>query len=251
MIEQGFCMEGTIDRGVTWRQDVAAWLGQPAGAIGAIGWPVFLVPELLDQRLRLPDGSYYLYQSYRWEEGVPAGALTLSVQTEWANIHGDAIDVCVRTLARGERGTATIAEGLAIARVPVGAVSEAVPFGDPLLPRQPKISLPLRSKKKFVISKREVADYGRLTGIASALHQDTSYARSLGYSDVLVQSDVLTLVIMNFAGLESFSGLQAWFLHPVAVGNSLTAAISANSKFHEWVVVQLGSSDPSVLVSFG
>lgn len=202
-----------------WADDLCLWLGRPLGCAGALGWPVLLIPELIDERLRLPEQSLQAYHAISWAGEVPQGDFTVGARVAWVSGRLATTEVALRSYAR--LGGEEVATSLLVARTP----GEAPSWGRRELASAPQPTQLVR-RRSFVAGEAEVEGFAGIAGTRYWASSDLHYAWGRGYPNVLVPGMVLLLIQLHFAGAGRQGGIEMWFRRPVPAGCLLEACQS-------------------------
>ncbi len=76
----GLAVERSLELSGQWFNELCLWLQSPIGALGNLGWPMVLIPEIIDSRYRLGDTALQVYQRVEWSGPVPRQQFTASGQ---------------------------------------------------------------------------------------------------------------------------------------------------------------------------
>src|SRR5438132_1404860 len=74
----GLSVERSLELSGQWFSELCLWLQSPIGELGNIGWPMVLIPEIIDSRYRLGDTALQVYQRVEWSGTVPQREFTAS-----------------------------------------------------------------------------------------------------------------------------------------------------------------------------
>jgi len=201
-----------------WFDRLCIWLQCRIGALGAIGWPVVLIPEVVDKRFRLPEDSLQVYQRVEWSAPMPTTPFDLEASVGWVSARDASVEVGLRSRALVD-GTA-VAGSLLVARdrLTAGSVES---WGERNLPPVPATGSLVR-RRSLVIDENHVRDFAELAGTRYPVHTDLRYAWARGYPNVLVQGLLLMLIHLHFAGTEAAAGqAEMWFRRAVPAGSLL------------------------------
>src|SRR2546428_13452637 len=66
----GLTVERSMELSGQWFNELCLWMQSPIGELGTIGWPMVLIPEIIDSRYRLGATALQVYQR---GEGFGAG----------------------------------------------------------------------------------------------------------------------------------------------------------------------------------
>jgi hypothetical protein len=219
-----------------WADSVCLWLGRRLGNAGALSWPAVLIPEVIDERLALPEQSVQIYHAVSWEDVVPRDEFIVGAGVAWISQRADTSEVAVRSYAR--IGEEPVAQSLIVARATSGLATRGVRH----LPPVPDV-VGLVRRRSFVVSEADIEAFVAVAGTRYRVASDLRYAREHEYPNVLVPGPLLLVLQLHFAGLECSGGIEVWFRRPVPVGCVLEACESEDNP-HLWVFRPVGASDP-------
>src|SRR5581483_11052868 len=83
--EPGLTVERPLELSGQWFNELCLWLQSPIGALGNLGWPMVLIPEIIDSRYRLGDTAVQVYQRVEWFGPVPRRPFTASGHVGWVS----------------------------------------------------------------------------------------------------------------------------------------------------------------------
>jgi hypothetical protein len=197
-----------------------------------------LLPERVDEALRLPADALLVYQRVRWN-GAESGDEALTAGVAWASAHGEQIEQGLWCEARSDDHL--VADALLVVRhegtAPAGQSS-----GAPLPPEIPttEVDLPLVVTEDEVRTFVTQADGRYPATIASAA------AHARGYPGILVPGTVLLTAARPRDARRRTGQLEAWFRGPVTAGALLTRRRSADGTVEALYLP--GRDRPSVLL---
>jgi hypothetical protein len=84
----GLSVERSLELSGQWFNELCLWLQSPIGALGNLGWPMILIPEIVDSRYRLGDSALQVYQGVEWHGPVPRQPFDASGSVEWVSSRG-------------------------------------------------------------------------------------------------------------------------------------------------------------------
>lgn len=219
---------GSVTRAVQvsgrWFDDLCLWLERPLGSPGCIGWPVLLAPEVVDRRFRLPETATSIYTRVLWRQPVPE-SLELSAEIEWISSDGRGVEIGIRTRATSHGDS--MAQGVFVSRLP----SEGQPFGLPDVPPHPQPPDLVR-RRTLVLDENFVRECAAFTG--TGVHLDN------------VQSLILFITQMRFAGIPLGGQAESWFREPVPAG-SLLECCQSTSDTGIWALRLVGRPEPATI----
>ncbi len=111
----GLTVERPLELSGQWFNELCLWLQSPIGALGNLGWPMVLIPEIIDSRYRLGDSALQVYQRVEWFGPVPRGEFTAAGHVEWVSARSGSFEAGVATEAR--LGEQRLARSLLVARM--------------------------------------------------------------------------------------------------------------------------------------
>jgi hypothetical protein len=197
-----------------------------------------LLPECVDEALRLPDDALLVYQRVRWS-GAAGGDEAISAGVAWASPHGDQVERGLWCEARS--GDQLVADALLVVRhhgtAPAGQTSE-VPAPPPLPTTE--VDLPL------VITEDEVRTFVTQAGGRYPATIASAAAHARGYPGILVPGTVLLTAARPGDARRRAGQLEAWFRGPVTAGALLTRRRSADGTVEALYLP--GRDRPSVLL---
>src|SRR5438270_8056285 len=110
----GLTVERSMELSGQWFNELCLWMQSPIGELGNIGWPMVLIPEIVDSRYRLGETALQVYQRVEWKGPVPRGEFTTSGRVGWVSSRGGSFETGVATRAR--LGDEELAQSLLVAR---------------------------------------------------------------------------------------------------------------------------------------
>lgn len=238
-LEPAHRFEADVSLSGLWFDDLCLWLGRPLADPGTIAWPMILIPELIDTRLRLADDTVQVYQRIRWDGPVSAGLLHLESAPEWVSERGGSAELAITTWA--SRDSHELARSLLVVR----RSAAASPWGSRRLPPVPEPG-PLRRKVSFVVSEAQVQDFGNLYG---GWHGGLTYPgrRPPSYdTDSVLPGHLLLLSALHYVSAPRCRAVEMWFRRPVSAGSAL--AYSEDTSQPGVAVFQLIASSETVAV---
>ena len=194
--------------------DLCLYLQSPVGALGAIGWPMVLIPEVVDRRFRLAEDSLQTYHRVTWGAEIPTTSFSLDGRVAWVSERRGSLELGLAT--RALAGEGELARSLLVARTTGTADS----WGERDVPRAPEIGGLVR-RRSLVIDEHQVRRFAELAGTRYPIHDDLHYAWQMGYPNVLVQALVLLIVQLHVAGVGSSGAVEMWFRRAVPAGSLL------------------------------
>jgi hypothetical protein len=209
----GLAVERSLELSGQWFNELCLWLQSPIGALGTIGWPMVLIPEIIDSRYRLGETALQVYQRVEWNGPIPRGEFTVSGRVEWVSSGDRSFETGLSTGARlaGE----DLARSLLVARMP----GELESYGRRNLPPRPDLDeASLSRRRTLVINEAVIRNFASLSGTRHPLHQDERYAWAQGYPTILVHGLLLFITQLYFAGVGSTGRGEMWFRRAVPAG---------------------------------
>ena len=217
----GLAVERTLELSGQWFNELCLWLQSPIGALGPIGWPMVLIPEIIDSRYRLGDTALHVYQRVEWDGPIPRGEFTASGHVGWVSARDGSLETGVVTRAR--LGDEDLARSLLVARMRGDLES----YGLRDLPARPELDLAsLARRRTLVVDEATIRHFADLAGTRYPIHDDERYAWARGYPTILVQGLVLFMTNLHFAGVGPSGRAEMWFRRAVPAGSLLEACQS-------------------------
>jgi hypothetical protein len=210
----GFSARRDLQLSGRWWTDLCLYLQAPVGALGSIGWPMVLLPELVDRRFRLAEDSLQTYHRVTWGAEMPTTSFSLDSQVAWVSARNSSLELGVAT--RALAGEAELARSLLVARTTGTAES----WGERDVPRVPDAGN-LSRRRSLIIDEHQVRRFAELAGTRYPIHDDLHYAWQKGYPNVLVQALVLLIIQLHVAGAGAAGAVEMWFRRAVPAGSLL------------------------------
>jgi acyl dehydratase len=232
---QGAVGRRTIEPRGEWFGELCAWLRRPVADVGAIGWPMLLVPEKIDEDLAAPAETLQVYHRVSWTAPVPRTPLALEARPVWVSGRGEWAEVGLASSARADGSL--LAESLMVVRSHDGLES----WGERERHERPE-DAPTRRRLSFSVTEPDVATFARLAGTHYPVHDDVQYAWKLGYPNVLVQGLALMLIVMHAATVGDRGTAEMWFLAPVPAGSLLTLWQGVDGGDEVWALRSTGQN---------
>jgi hypothetical protein len=233
----GLAVERSLELSGQWFNELCLWLQSPIGALGRIGWPMVLIPEIIDSRYRLGDTALHVYQRVEWDGPIPRGQFTASGHVEWVSGRDGSIETGVATEAR--LGDAALARSLLVARM----TGELDSYGVRDLPARPEFDLTsLARRRTLVVDEATIRHFADLAGTRYPVHDDERYAWAQGYPTILVQGLLLFITQLFYAGIGSTGRGEMWFRRAVPAGSLLESCQSTVDPTL-WAMRLVGSGD--------
>jgi hypothetical protein len=219
----GLAVERPLELSGQWFNELCLWLRTPIGELGPLGWPMVLIPEIIDSRYRLGDEAVHVYQRVEWSGPVPRQKFTASGRVEWLSSRDGSIETGLVTEARldGER----IAESLLVARM----AGDLPSYGTRALPPRPVIDDAAWNRRHtLVVDEATIRHFATLAGTRAPIHVDEHYAWTRGYPTILVQGLLLFMTQLFDAGARPTGRGEMWFRRTVPAGSLLESCQSAD-----------------------
>ena len=197
-----------------WWTDLCLYLQCGVGALGSIGWPMVLIPEVVDKRFRLAEDSLQTYHRVTWGAEMPTASFSLDGRVAWVSERNGSVELGLAT--RALAGEAELARSLLVARTRGTAGS----WGERDVPRCPEVGA-LSRRRSLVIDEHQVRRFADLAGTRYPIHDDLHYAWQMGFPNVLVQALVLVIIQLHVAGAGSSGAVEMWFRRAVPAGSLL------------------------------
>ena len=128
----GLTVERSMELSGQWFNELCLWMQSPIGELGTIGWPMVLIPEIIDSRYRLGATALQVYQRVEWFGAVPRREFTASGHVEWVSGRGGSFEAGVATEAH--LVDKLVARSLLVARM----AGELESYGTRALPARPR-----------------------------------------------------------------------------------------------------------------
>ena len=219
--EPGLTVERPLELSGQWFNELCLWLQSPIGALGNLGWPMVLIPEIIDSRYRLGDRALQVYQRVEWFGPVPRLEFTASGHVEWVSARAGAFEAGVATEAR--LGEELLARSLLVARM----AGELASYGTRDLPPRPDVDPgALARRRTLVVDEATIRHFADLAGTHYPVHDDERYAWAQGYPTILVQGLLLFITQLHYAGVGPTGRGEMWFRRAVPAGSLLESCQS-------------------------
>ena len=99
----GLTVERSMELSGQWFNELCLWMQSPIGELGTIGWPMVLIPEIIDSRYRLGATALQVYQRVEWFGPVPRREFTASGHVEWVSGRGGSFEAGASMIEAGRR----------------------------------------------------------------------------------------------------------------------------------------------------
>lgn len=217
----GLAVERSLELSGQWFNELCLWLQCPIGELGPIGWPMVLIPEIIDSRYRLGEAALQVYQRVEWNGPVPRREFTASGHVEWVSSREGSFETGVATQARfGDQG---LARSLLVARM----AGQLESYGTRDLPARPELDVSsLARRRTLVVDEASVRHFAGLAGTRYPVHEDEHYAWAHGYPTILVQGLLLFIIQLHYAGVGRAGRGEMWFRRAVPAGSLLESCQS-------------------------
>lgn len=220
----GLAVEMPLQLSGAWFNELCLWLQCRIGSLGAIGWPMVLIPEVIDRRFRAWEDALQVYVDATWNAPVPLEAFTVSANVAWVSSRDGSLEVGMRSRAVDAAGN-ELATSLLVMRTR----GEAGSWGERDVPACPEVGT-LSRRRSLVIDEGQVRTFATLAGTRYPMHTDVRYAWDRGFPNILVQGHVLAITQLHFAGVGTTGRSQAWFRRPVPAASLLEVCRSAEDE---------------------
>ena len=204
-----------------WFNELCLWMQSPIGELGTIGWPMVLIPEIIDSRYRLGATALQVYQRVEWFGAVPRREFTASGHVEWVSGRGGSFEAGVATEAH--LVDKLVARSLLVARM----AGELESYGTRALPARPDLDVASLSRRRtLVVDEASIRHFAGLAGTRYPVHEDERYAWAQGYPTILVQGLLLFIIQLHYAGPGPAGRGEMWFRRAVPAGSLLESCQS-------------------------
>jgi hypothetical protein len=221
--EPGLTVERPLELSGQWFNELCLWLQSPIGALGNLGWPMVLIPEIIDSRYRLGDTAVQVYQRVEWFGPVPRGEFIASGHVEWVSARPGSFEAGVGTEAR--LGEERLARSLLVARM----AGELESYGARDLPPRPEVESKAWARRRtLVVDEAVIRQFADLAGTHYPVHEDEHYAWAQGYPAILVQGLLLFITQLHYAGVGPTGRAEMWFRRAVPAGSLLESCQSTS-----------------------
>jgi hypothetical protein len=240
----GLAVERSLELSGQWFNELCLWLQSPIGALGNLGWPMILIPEIIDSRYRLGDTALQVYQGVEWHGPVPRHAFTASGRVEWVSgspRRAGSFEAGVLTTAR--LGDEELARSLLVARM----AGDLESYGERGLPARPDLDVAsLVRRRTLVVDEATIRHFARLAGTHYPVHENEHYAWSQGYPTILVQGLLLFMTQLYHAGVGSTGKAAMWFRRAVPAG-SLVESCQSTADPELWAIRLVGGGEVAAI----
>jgi hypothetical protein len=212
----GLAVERPLELSGEWFNELCLWLQSPIGELRAIGWPMVLIPEIIDSRYRLGESALQVYQRVEWFGPVPRREFTASGHVEWVSGREGQFEAGLATEAR--LGDEVLAQSLLVARM----TGDMESYGVRALPTRPAVDpSALNRRRTLVVDEATIRHFAHLAGTRYPVHDDERYAWAQGYPTILVQGLLLFMTQLYQAGFGLTGRGEMWFRRAVPAGSLL------------------------------
>jgi hypothetical protein len=219
----GLTVERPLELSGQWFNELCLWLQSPIGELGPLGWPMVLIPEIIDSRYRLGDTALQVYQRVEWSQSVPRREFTAAAHVQWVSSREGSFEAGVETEAR--IGDERIARSLLVARM----TGELESHGTRELPARPELDeASLSRRRTLVVDDATVRHFASLAGTRYPVHENERYAWAQGYPTILVQGLLLFMTQMYHSGVGPAGRGEMWFRRAVPAGSLLESCQSTD-----------------------
>jgi hypothetical protein len=217
----GLAVERSLELSGEWFNRLCLWMQSPIGELGPIGWPMVLIPEIVDSRYRLGETALQVYQRVEWHGPVPRREFTASGHVEWVSGRSGSFEAGVATEAR--LGGDVLARSLLVARMS----GEMDSYGRRVLSARPELDpASLSRRRTLVVDEATIRHFADLAGTRYPVHDDQHYAWAQGYPTILVQGLLLFITQLHYAGVGPTGRGEMWFRRAVPAGSLLESCQS-------------------------
>jgi hypothetical protein len=233
----GLTVERSLELSGQWFNELCLWLQSPIGALGNIGWPMVLIPEVVDSRFRLGETALQVYQRVEWSGPIPRGEFTASGRVEWVSGRDGSFEAGLATEARV--GGDSLARSLLVARM----AGDLESYGTRDLPARPEVDEgALVRRRTLVVDEATIRHFAGLAGTRYPVHEDEHYAWAQGYPTILVQGLLLFLTQLFYAGVGPTGRGEMWFRRAVPAG-SLLESCQSRTDPAVWAMRMVGNKE--------
>lgn len=233
----GLAVERSLELSGQWFNELCLWLQSPIGALGNLGWPMVLIPEIIDSRYRLGDTALQVYQGVEWHGPVPRQQFNASGKVEWVSSRGGSFETGLSTRAR--LGEEDLARSLLVARM----AGDLESYGERDLPARPELDVAsLVRRRTMVVDEATIRHFAMLAGTHYPIHENEHYAWSQGFPTILVQGLLLFMTQLYYAGVRATGKAEMWFRRAVPAGSLLESCQSGTDP-ELWAIRLVGGGE--------
>jgi hypothetical protein len=237
----GLAVERSLELSGQWFNELCLWLQSPIGALGNLGWPMVLIPEIIDSRYRLGDTALQVYQGVEWHGPVPRETFTASGRVEWVSSRRGTFEAGLSTTA--SVGDDKLARSLLVARM----AGDLEPYGERDLPERPDLDeASLVRRRTMVVDEATIRHFATLAGTHYPVHENEHYAWSQGYPTILVQGLLLFMTQLYYAGVGPTGKGEMWFRRAVPAGSLLESCQSTTDP-QLWAIRLVGGGEVAAI----
>ena len=237
----GLAVERPLELSGQWFNELCLWLQSPIGALRTIGWPMILIPEIIDSRYRFGASALQVYQRVEWFGPVPRQQFTASGRVEWVSAQSGSFETGIGTEAHldGE----LLARSLLVARM----TGDLESYGQRALPARPEVDRASFARRRtLVVDEGTIRHFAELAGTRYPIHDDERYAWAQGYPSILVQGLLLFMTQLYHAGAGPTGRGEMWFRRAVPAG-SLLESCQSTADPSLWALRLVGGGDIAAL----
>jgi hypothetical protein len=213
--QPALAVEAPLQLSGAWFNELCLWLQCRIGSLGAIGWPMVLIPEVIDRRFRAAEDALQVYLRMTWSAPVPSDPFTIGAGVAWVSSRSGSVEVGVRSRAVDAGG-----EELATSLLVMRTRGDVGSWGERDVPSLPDVGT-LSRRRSLVIDEGQVRTFAELAGTRYPVHTDVRYAWERGFPNILVQGHVLAITQLHFAGVGASGRSETWFRRPVPAASLL------------------------------
>ena len=237
----GLSVERSLELSGQWFNELCLWLQSPIGALGNLGWPMVLIPEIIDSRYRLGDTALQVYQRVEWDGPVPRQVFTASGRVAWVSSRAGSFEAGLST--RASVGDDELARSLLVARMDGDLES----YGERELPARPGVDpASLVRRRTMVVDEATIRHFATLAGTHYPIHENEHYAWSQGHPTILVQGLLLFMTQLYYAGVGPTGRAEMWFRRAVPAGSLLESCQSTTDPAL-WVIRLVGGGEVAAI----
>jgi hypothetical protein len=237
----GLAVERSLELSGQWFNELCLWLQSPIGALGNLGWPMILIPEIIDSRFRLTETALQVYQGVQWHGRVPRQAFTASGRVEWVSGRDGSFEAGLSTTARA--GDEELARSLLVARM----AGDLDSYGERGLPARPELDVEtLTRRRTLVVDEATIRHFATLAGTHYPIHENEHYAWAQGYPTILVQGLLLFMTQLYHAGVGPTGKGEMWFRRAVPAGSLLESCQSTTDP-ELWAIRLVGGGEVAAI----
>lgn len=237
----GLSVERSLELSGQWFNELCLWLQSPIGALGNLGWPMVLIPEIIDSRYRLGDTALQVYQRVEWDGPVPRQVFTASGRVAWVSGRAGSFEAGLST--RASVGDDELARSLLVARMDGDLES----YGERDLPARPGVDpASLVRRRTMVVDEATIRHFATLAGTHYPIHENEHYAWSQGHPTILVQGLLLFMTQLYYAGVGPTGRAEMWFRRAVPA-RSLLESCQSTTDPALWVIRLVGGGEVAAI----